>query len=301
LATGLTVGSSQISASLGAITGQSTLTVSPATLMSIAVTPAGLSMAKGTKQLFVATGTYTDGSNQDVTQTVTWASSVMTLATISNAAGTKGLVSAVAMGATEVSATSGTVVGKTALTVTAATLVSIAVTPGTSSIAKGNTQQFVAEGTYSDDSKQDLSATTTWASSVMAVAGISNAAGSRGLATSATVGTTEISANSGGIIGKVTLTVTAATLVSIAVTPAAPSIVKNATQQFTATGKYTDASTQDLTTMATWASATEANATVSTADGTRGLAKGVAVGTSVISAVRTGITGSVTLTVTAAP
>jgi hypothetical protein len=38
------------------------------------------------------------------------------------------------------------------------------------------------------------------------------------------------------------LTVTAATLQSIAVTPASPSIAKGLTQQFTATGTYSDSS-----------------------------------------------------------
>ena len=49
------------------------------------------------------------------------------------------------------------------------------------------------------------------------------------------------------------LTVTAATLQSIAVTPANPSIAKGPTQQFTATGTYSDSSTQNLTSQVTWA------------------------------------------------
>ncbi len=40
---------------------------------------------------------------------------------------------------------------------------------------------------------------------------------------------------------------TPAALVSIAVTPASPSIAKGLTEQFTATGTYTDNSTQNLT------------------------------------------------------
>ena len=43
------------------------------------------------------------------------------------------------------------------------------------------------------------------------------------------------------------------TLTSIAVTPASPSIVTGATQQFTATGTYSDGSTQNLTNQVTWA------------------------------------------------
>ena len=45
-----------------------------------------------------------------------------------------------------------------------------------------------------------------------------------------------------------------ASLVSIAVTPANPSIGKGATQQFTATGTYSDSSTQNLTSSVTWSS-----------------------------------------------
>src|SRR5207244_5880337 len=52
------------------------------------------------------------------------------------------------------------------------------------------------------------------------------------------------------------------TLVSIAVTPANPSITKGATQQFTATGTYSDSTTQNLTAQITWSSDTAATATI---------------------------------------
>ena len=58
---------------------------------------------------------------------------------------------------------------------------------------------------------------------------------------------------------------TDATLVSIEVLPAAPSIASGSTQQFTATGLYTDNSTQDLTAQVTWDSSDGAVATVSNA------------------------------------
>ena len=76
------------------------------------------------------------------------------------------------------------------------------------------------------------------------------------------------------------LTVTSATLVSIAVTPASPSITKGLTQQFTATGTYTDSSTANLTSQVTWASATPAVATISAA----GLATALTGGTTAITA-----------------
>src|SRR5262249_47472528 len=80
-------------------------------------------------------------------------------------------------------------------------------------------------------------------------------------------------------------------------TPAGPSISKGLTQQFTATGTYTDNSTQSLTGQVTWASGTISVATISST----GLATGVSAGTSGITTALGGITSpSDTLTVTAA-
>jgi 6-phosphogluconolactonase len=87
----------------------------------------------------------------------------------------------------------------------------------------------------------------------------------------------------------------APTLVSIAVTPATPSIGLGATQQFKATGTFSDNSTQDLTSQVTWDSATKTVATISAA----GLATSVAQGTSKITATQGTVSGNTTLTVTA--
>jgi hypothetical protein len=48
------------------------------------------------------------------------------------------------------------------------------------------------------------------------------------------------------------LTATDATLVSIEVSPATPSVANGLTRQFTATGLFTDNSTQNITTHVTW-------------------------------------------------
>ena len=86
------------------------------------------------------------------------------------------------------------------------------------------------------------------------------------------------------------------TLTSIAVTPAAPSIAVGLTQQFTATGTYSDSSTKDLTSTATWTSSTPTFATIATG----GLATAIAAGSTTITATSGTITGTTTLTVTAA-
>ena len=78
-----------------------------------------------------------------------------------------------------------------------------------------------------------------------------------------------------------TVTATGATLQSIAVSPAAPSVGIGNTQQFTATGTYSDNSTKNITSSVTWASS---NTLFATIDVTSGLATGVAVGTTQITA-----------------
>jgi hypothetical protein len=77
-----------------------------------------------------------------------------------------------------------------------------------------------------------------------------------------------------------------ATLLSIAITPSAPTVVAGSTLQLTATGTYSDGSTKNLSTSATWVSSAPAVATVSNT----GLVTGVTVGTTNITAAFGGFT-----------
>jgi uncharacterized repeat protein (TIGR03803 family) len=183
------------------------------------------------------------------------------------------------------------------------TLVSIAVTPSAPSIALGINENFTATGTYSDSSTQVLTSQVTWTSGTTTVATISNAAGSSGVAHPVATGTTQITAALGSVISTaVTLTITPATLVSIAVTPTSPSIAATTTQQFAATGTYSNQSAHPVTSTVTWVSSNTSAATISNAGGSWGLATGLSIGSSSISATLGSITSpSVTLTVTAAP
>lgn len=86
-------------------------------------------------------------------------------------------------------------------------------------------------------------------------------------------------------------------LTSIAVVPSVPSITKGSTQQFTATGNYSDSSMQNITATATWASS---DTSVATIQSNTGLATGVGPGSSQITASLSGIVSpAVTLMVTA--
>src|SRR5206468_1017644 len=185
-----------------------TLEVSTATLVSIAVTPTNPTIALGTTQHFTATGTFSDSATEDLTDSVTWGSSALGLAAVSNAVDSKGLVTSLAAGSATISATSGAVSGSTTLEVSTATLVSIAVTPTNPTIALGTTQHFTATGTYTDGSTQDLTDSVTWSSSSTIVATISNSANTKGRATTVLPGVTTIAATRGAVSGLTILTVT---------------------------------------------------------------------------------------------
>lgn len=167
-------------------------------------------------------------------------------------------------------------------------LVSISLTPTSGSVPLGNTQQFTATGTYSDHSTQNVTATSNWSSTLPTVATVS-----AGLVNTLSQGTTTIAARSGTITGNASLTVTAPALVSIAVTPANPSVSIGMSQQLTATGTYTNSTTQDLTGTVTWSSTAITVASVNSG----GVATGVSSGTATIKALLNSIVGSTAVVV----
>jgi hypothetical protein len=117
LALGVSAGMVTVTATQGGVNGSTQLTVTSATLTSIQVTPANQTVAKGTLTQFTATGAFSSGPSINITQQVTWQSSNELVATVSNAQGSQGLVTAAGQGATSISALLFNVTGSTGLTV----------------------------------------------------------------------------------------------------------------------------------------------------------------------------------------
>jgi len=178
-----------------------------------------------------------------------------------------------------------------------ALLQSIAVTPRVSSIVTGATQQFTAIGTYSDGRKKNITSSVTWDSSAKNVATIT----SGGLATGVAAGRSKINATLLSIRGTASLTVTPA-LVAIAVTPNGATIIVGNSQQFTATGTFSDGSTKDITASVVWSSSATNIVTISNTGLANALIGGVAPGGPpaqvTIAATLGSVNGSTTLTVT---
>ncbi|MBD8655144.1 DUF3494 domain-containing protein [Oxalobacteraceae sp. CFBP 13730] len=247
----------------------------PATsLVSVAVSPTTASVAIGATQQFTATAAYSDGSARDITLLSAWTSGTPAAGTVDAA---RGMAIGVAAGTSVITAAFEGKSGSATLTVLPARLVSLAVAPVNPSINIGNTQQFVALGTFSDNTTRDISAVSTFSSASTNVASV---VASTGLALGKAQGTSVISASSGGLTGNATLTVLPATLVSLGLTPAANSLAVGATAQLTALAGYSDGSIVDVTGASTYVSASTAQVAVAAS----GVITGVAPGTSVITA-----------------
>ena len=192
------------------------------------------------------------------------------------------------------------------VSVNPAVLQGITITPANlPPIPLGATITFTATGTNSDGTTPTL-AGATWSSSNTGV--ISITAG--GVATATGSGTATITAKSGLIAGTLSVTVSAASLSSITISPAAPTLAAGQappspgnphigpTQQLSATGTYSDGTTRNLTNAVSWTSSSNAIAFVDPVTGL--VTASSTAGTATITASFAGTTATDTVTVTAA-
>jgi hypothetical protein len=279
------------------VTGRVGVTVSPATLTLVQVTPFNPTISLNMSLQFVATAIYSDGTNIAVTGMATWQSSDLGVAGISNAGGSRGLATSLGKGETTISATFMNVTGMTTLSVTDATVTQIQVTPFAPTIPVGFERRLTATAVYSDGTNRDITSLATWTSGDAKTASVSDALATKGLVDTVTPGTATITAQYAGAAGMTDVTVSGAVLKSLAITPTGPTVVVGAIQAFVATGIFDDGSTLEVTPLVTWTSSDLGVGDVSNADGSRGQATAFDVGTTTIQAQRGAVTATTTLSV----
>jgi uncharacterized protein YjdB len=287
LFTALAAGTTTITATLGGVTQTFTVTITTPTITDIFVSPDGLTEPIGVSQQYTATADYSDGTSADLSSGITWTSSAPAIATVDS----NGVVTTVGPGDVTISATYGAFSDSSTLTVVPAHLQSITVTPATPKLAVSTQLQFTATGNFDDGSTQPLTS-LTWSSSNPTLMSVDV----NGVATGVSAGSAIITATSGSISGTTNVTITSATVTSIAVTPAASSMPIGALEQFTATATLSDNTTQDVSLFALWSSSKAATATITN----HGLATSVANGSTTITATLGAVSGSTTLSVTTA-
>lgn len=298
IATAVDVGTSVIKATLGSMSGEASIVVASATLLSISITPNySVTLSKGMTQQLNATGNYSDGTQSDITASVTWSSSLPAVAMVSSS----GLVAAISIGYASITAVVGSTSADTSIYVNNAAPKSIKVTPESPSLSLGLQKQLTATATMTDSTTQDVTTLATWSSSNTTVATV-NANGVVKLLKQGSVTVTATYYNSytgSSLSGTTTITVGPASIQTIKIQPSNPMVANGGTQQFTVSAVYSDGSTQDVTSTAAWSSGNTVVASISNA----GLATvvGTGSGTSVITAMYNSLSGTTTLTTSTLP
>lgn len=196
------VGQATITVTAEGRNATATVTVTSPTLAVLALAPTLPTRSAGQTLQFQATGTYTDGTTQDLTATATWTSSNVAVATITS---TGGLATALAAGQTTITATQAEgMTVTTTLTVTAPAVVGLTLSAANPNVTVGQQLQLIATGTFTNGTTQDLTTQVTWTSGAPLVASVSAA----GLVSALTPGTTTVSAtHASGVAASTTVTV----------------------------------------------------------------------------------------------
>lgn len=297
VATATEVGKTRVSARFMTKSSYTTMEVTPATLLTLAVSPSSPTIAKGTSEVFTARGTFSDGSVTDLTSLVTWAVADVMGSGVASI-DSSGKAFGKAQGVAAVSAEYLDIVTETRLTVTAAAVASLSLTPGSASIAKGTTQRFTAVASLTDATTQDVTAVAAW--SAMDLDGIGVASvDSSGTARGNNIGRSRIRVTYGGKSVESVLQVTPAVLTALAVEPASTSIALGLSKSLRAVGTYSDGSTLDLSASVLW-SATDVTGTSVVSVTSTGLVIGLARGQARIDATFATRTASTLVEVTGA-
>jgi RHS repeat-associated protein len=155
----------------------------------------------------------------------------------------------------------------------------------------GATQQLTASARYSDGTSVDVTAAATWTSSAPSVATVN-----AGLVNALAAGGTIITATYDGISAACATTVSGPSLLNVAVSRPALTLLSGATQQLTASARYSDGTSVDVTAAAAWTSSAPAVASV-----TAGLVQALTAGSTTITAAYNGFSATCTATIQAPP
>lgn len=205
VARGLSTGTATVTATYMGHSSSAGLTVTAAVLASLAINPTSATVVKGGSLALKALGTYTDGSQSDLSSAATW--------TVTDVMGTGvatvdavGKVSGKNLGSAKITASIGTISGSASIDVVVPTYTKLVVSglPGT---IQGIPTPYTATATLSDGSTVDVTSRCTW--SVKDVPPFSGVAtiDSKGVLTGKASGFVEVHASFMGLSSSVSVLV----------------------------------------------------------------------------------------------
>ncbi|WP_372654237.1 Ig-like domain-containing protein [Halobacteriovorax sp.] len=240
------------------------------------VTPIIGSRAKGASQQFYATGNLDNGETIDLSSSVTWSSSNSEVLSISD----EGLANLVNSGNVSVTANYGGFSNSVSYSVTEKLISSLDLTLSSESISTGVSAQATCIANYNDGSSEDVSDSVTFSVDNSELGIISNSQTTKGKITPISEGTLSIIAELSGVSVSKSLTITTASLISIAVETNESLISSGVNAYFRAIGTYDDDSIVEITDSVIWSISNSEYGSISNSTQDRGLFNNIFNGTS---------------------
>ncbi len=282
--TAVSPGTATITGSVDGKSGTASVTVAAVPIGTVTVSPPTASVTVGATTDLSAT--VRDANGATVTgRTVTWQSSSPSIASVSTA----GRVTGIAPGTVNITATVDGKSGSSAITVTAAPVVSVVVSPSTRTLTAGSTAALTA--TLTDANGAVVTGRTiVWSSTNSSIATV-NASGT---VTAVASGSASITATVDGVSGSSAITVTAAPVASVSISPNSRTLDVGGTVALTATVTDVNGAAVTGRTIA-W---TSSNTNVATVNAS-GTVTAVAPGSTTITGTVDGRSGTSAITVSA--
>lgn len=251
LATAISAGPVTITASLDGVEATALLTVGPAQLQSLTITPATSTVAVDGSGLLTANGVFSDGSTQPVS--ATWTSGTPTIVSVAAGPSTTTNATGVAVGTATITATAEGGLTATAAVTVRARVVTLTIVPDTGTSPVGRPFQYSATGTIKTGPTTNSSGNTTDGSLSGVVWTIANTVGdtnpaqvasidaAAGIAVGQRVGNAVVTAAVDGATDTAAFVVTPAELDRVVISPDGPVTLNvGQTRDLTANGVYTD-------------------------------------------------------------
>ncbi|ETR72871.1 MAG: hypothetical protein OMM_01376 [Candidatus Magnetoglobus multicellularis str. Araruama] len=249
-----------ITASIGDISGEAKINVKAPRLVVIGITPSNTSVYKGESVVYNATGYFTDDTTTDLTADVTWTSENDEYAKFDGSneiiTDSKSLTGTILVLAEHPD----NITSSATLTVRPEQLLRVDI-KGSQSIPMGLTDQFEADGVYTDDTQKNISTQCIWKSNQINLLVFDSI--NKGLAMAKAKGDVIINAECDGVESTdFKIEVTDAILSRIIIYPDKPVLPVGIDQKFTATGIYSDFRDYDITDQVQWLSSETTVATI---------------------------------------
>ncbi len=295
--TAIATGSGTIQIQYLGVVAELNFTISDATLNTIEISPQNTQLINQTSISLTATGIYSDNSVQDITQQVIWSSDKPDIISVSNALNEAGDIRALSPGNATISASINNLSSSINIPVTADTIDGISILfEGSNTLAKGTKKTLTATGNYASGTSQDLTQQVTWQSVTNTICTVSNANNNAGILIGLNVGSCTLSARFSGTVATTSFTISNATLMSITLSPTELNLANGTQGQLQATGVYSDASVQDLSSQVIWSASSPSIASMNNS----GLVTALSEGSGSISASYLDVSTTTNITVSSA-